>query len=151
MARWFVAGAAGMLGQDLCAVLEDAGHTVTRADLPGLDILDPAQCVDQVAGHDVVVNSAAYTAVDAAETDEARAFAVNAVGAANLARALHHLAEVLAQHAGGTGDEPPRHQRATTCWVRAYLASVASFIGRHQASWSRYHSMVAASPSRKLP
>ena len=33
---------------------------MTRADLPGLDILDLAQCVDQVAGHDVVVNSAAY-------------------------------------------------------------------------------------------
>ena len=89
MARWFVAGAAGMLGHDLCAVLEDAGHAVTRADLPGLDILDLAQCVEQVDGHDVVVNSAAYTAVDAAETDEARAFAVNAVGAANLARAAH--------------------------------------------------------------
>ena len=70
MGRWFVAGAAGMLGQDLCAVLESAGHTVTRADLPGLDILDPAQCTEQVAGHDVVVNSAAYTAVDAAETDD---------------------------------------------------------------------------------
>ena len=89
MSRWFVAGAAGMLGQDLSAVLEAAGHRVTRADLPGLDILDLDQCVDQVAGHDVVVNSAAYTAVDAAETDEARAFAVNAVGAANLARAAH--------------------------------------------------------------
>ena len=48
---------------------------MTRADLPGLDILDLAQCVEQVAGHDVVVNSAAYTAVDAAESDEARAFA----------------------------------------------------------------------------
>ena len=34
MARWFVAGAAGMLGQDLCTVLEGAGHAVTRADLP---------------------------------------------------------------------------------------------------------------------
>ena len=68
-----------------------------------------------------------------------------------VASALHHLAEVLAQHAGGAGDEPSRHQRATTCWVRAYFASVASFIGRHQASLSRYHSMVAASPSRKLP
>ena len=52
-------------------MLEAAGHAVTRADLPGLDILDPAQCVEQVAGHDVVVNCAAYTAVDAAETDEA--------------------------------------------------------------------------------
>lgn len=87
MARVLVAGAAGMLGTDLCGVLEEAGHGVTRADLPGLDILDPVQCHDQVAGHDVVVNCAAYTQVDAAEADEARAFAVNAVGAANLARA----------------------------------------------------------------
>ena len=97
MARWFVAGAAGMLGQDLSAVLEAAGHRVTRADLPGLDILDLDQCVDQVAGHDVVVNSAAYTAVDAAETDEARAFAVNAVGAANLARAAHAADAAMVQ------------------------------------------------------
>ena len=111
MARWFVAGAAGMLGQDLCEVLEGAGHTVTRADLPGLDILDPAQCGDQVAGHDVVVNSAAYTAVDAAETDEARAFAVNAVGAANLARAAHGAGAALVQLStdyvvAGDGHEP---------------------------------------------
>lgn len=88
MARWLVAGAAGMLGTDLCAVLEAAGHDVTRADLPGLDVLDPASCAQWVDGQDVVVNCAAYTAVDAAETDEARAFAVNAVGAAHLARAV---------------------------------------------------------------
>jgi dTDP-4-dehydrorhamnose reductase len=97
MARWFVAGAAGMLGQDLCDVLEAAGHEVTRADLPGLDVLDPASCTEQVAGHDVVVNSAAYTAVDAAETDEARAFAVNAVGAANLARAASTAGATMVQ------------------------------------------------------
>ncbi|GAA4400807.1 dTDP-4-dehydrorhamnose reductase [Fodinibacter luteus] len=97
MARWFVAGAAGMLGQDLCTVLAQAGHEVTRADLPGLDILDPAQCAEQVGGHDVVVNCAAYTAVDAAESDEARAFAVNAVGAANLARAARAAGASMVQ------------------------------------------------------
>ncbi len=85
--RWFVAGANGMLGQDLCAVLEAAGHEVTRRDLPELDILQPAMCDEQVAGHDVVANCAAHTAVDKAEEEEGLAFSINAVGAANLARA----------------------------------------------------------------
>lgn len=95
MARVLVAGAAGMLGTDLCTVLEEGGHTVSRADLPDLDVLDPASCAAWVAGHDVVVNCAAYTAVDAAETDEARAFDVNATGAAHLARATHAAGAAL--------------------------------------------------------
>lgn len=93
--RVLVAGAAGMLGTDLCAVLEEGGHQVGRADLPDLDVLDPASCAQRVAGHDVVVNCAAYTAVDAAEADEARAFAVNATGAAYLARATHAAGAAL--------------------------------------------------------
>ena len=97
MARWFVAGAAGMLGQDLCAAAESAGHSVTRADLPEVDVLDLAALVPAVAGHDVVVNCAAYTAVDAAETDEARAFAVNAVGAGNLALAAEATQATVVQ------------------------------------------------------
>ena len=63
---------------------------------------------------------------------------------------LEDRAQVLTEHACGTGDEPASHQGATTFWVRAYLASVASFWGRHHASFSRYHSIVAARPSRKL-
>ena len=48
----------------------------------------------------------------------------------------------------------PRHQQPHRCsgphWpVRAYLASVAAFCGRHHASCSRYHSIVAASPAAK--
>ncbi|QKE84067.1 dTDP-4-dehydrorhamnose reductase [Arthrobacter sp. NEB 688] len=88
MTRWLVVGAAGMLGTDLVEVLTARGHEVSGADLPDVDILDPGSCAAAVRGVDVVVNCAAYTAVDAAETDEARAFAVNAVGAANLARAV---------------------------------------------------------------
>lgn len=111
MGAWFVAGAAGMLGRDLCRVLERAGHDTTGADLPGFDVLDPAQCLAAVAGHEVVVNCAAYTAVDAAETDEARAFAVNAVGAANLARAAHAAGASMVQVStdyvvAGRGPEP---------------------------------------------
>ncbi len=97
MARWLVAGAGGMLGRDLVAVARSAGHDVTAATRADLDVLDPAACRALVAGHDVVVNCAAYTAVDDAETEEATAFAVNAVGAANLARAAEAEGAALVQ------------------------------------------------------
>jgi len=87
--RWLVVGANGMLGQDLTALLRDGGDDVTPVDRDTVDITDPGACEAAVAGHDVVVNCAAYTAVDAAESDEAAAFMVNAVGAANLARSAH--------------------------------------------------------------
>ena len=87
--RWLVTGARGMLGRDLVALLA-ARHPdlpVTAVDREEFDITDPAAVADAVAGHDVVLNCAAWTAVDDAETQEAAAFAVNAVGAGVLARA----------------------------------------------------------------
>jgi dTDP-4-dehydrorhamnose reductase len=89
MSRWLVVGCYGMLGQDLVAALDESpgAHEVTAVDRDVLDIIDPDACLAAVAGHDIVVNVAAWTAVDEAETHEAQAFAVNAVGAANLARA----------------------------------------------------------------
>lgn len=87
--RLLVTGSAGMLGQ---AVVRDAmrlGHDVvplTRADL---DIADSAN-VDRIvtaAEPEAVINCAAWTDVDGAETAEARALRVNADGAGNLARA----------------------------------------------------------------
>jgi len=85
--RWLVIGSKGMLGQDLVDLLREQGHEAVGVDRDDVDITDPAATVDALAGFDVAVNCAAYTAVDAAETDEAAAFAVNAVGAANVARA----------------------------------------------------------------
>ena len=85
---WLVTGAAGMLGQDLLARLDAEPETkitaLTRADL---DITDPAATAAAVEGHDIVVNTAAWTDVDGAEAQEAAATAVNGTGAANLAAA----------------------------------------------------------------
>jgi len=89
VSRWLVVGCDGMLGQDLVAALGESpgSHDVTAVDQDVLDIRDPDACTAAVAGHDLVVNVAAYTAVDEAESHESQAFSVNAVGAANLARA----------------------------------------------------------------
>ena len=76
--RWLVTGAGGMLGQDLCAVLAEAGETdVVPATRAALDITDAAAVRDAVAGVDVVLNAAGWTDVDGAEAAEDAATAVN--------------------------------------------------------------------------
>lgn len=74
-----------MLGTELMAQL--ATRDVVGLDLPEIDITDAASLTTALAGFDIVVNCAAWTAVDDAEANEATAFRVNAVGPANLARA----------------------------------------------------------------
>jgi dTDP-4-dehydrorhamnose reductase len=64
-----------------------SGQQVTALPRAGVDITNARTVTDAVHGHDVVVNCAAWTAVDDAETHESAAFQVNAVGAANVARA----------------------------------------------------------------
>lgn len=94
MTRYLITGASGMLGQDLQHALRDAEVTALgRADL---DITDPEAVDAAVAGHDVVINSAAYTKVDDAETHEDEAHAVNATGPELLARAaVRHGAKLV--------------------------------------------------------
>ena len=87
--RFVVVGASGMLGQDLVALLERSDEQVVALDRDTVDITDPDAVLAAVEGADVVVNCAAYTAVDAAQDAEAAAFAVNGLGAANVARAAH--------------------------------------------------------------
>nr|WP_277355740.1 dTDP-4-dehydrorhamnose reductase [Cellulomonas hominis] len=82
-----VVGAAGMLGQDVVRVLDEREHEVVGVGRDALDITDQSSVDAVVRGVDVVVNCAAYTAVDRAEEDEGAAFAVNAVGAGLVARA----------------------------------------------------------------
>ena len=87
MTRWLVTGAGGMLGTDLVAALAACGEPVTGMNRAGLDVTDAAAITDAIARSrpDVVVNCAAWTAVDDAEAAEEQALAVNAGGAANLA------------------------------------------------------------------
>ncbi len=88
MTRWLVTGARGMLGTELVAALRrDPAAQVTAATRAELDITDPVAVNALVTGHDVVVNAAAYTDVDGAESDEDTAFAVNGHAVRTLAEA----------------------------------------------------------------
>jgi dTDP-4-dehydrorhamnose reductase len=95
MTHYLIAGAGGMLGHDLRAAL--AGREVRALGRAELDITDAASVADAVHGVDVVINAAAYTAVDDAESHEHDAYAINATGAGNLARAAAGIGARLVQ------------------------------------------------------
>ncbi|MGW5637232.1 dTDP-4-dehydrorhamnose reductase [Streptomyces sp. NPDC003832] len=87
--RWLVTGAGGMLGHDVLTELRARGEPVTGAGHDTLDITEQASVERAFTAHrpDVVVNCAAWTAVDDAEQDEAAALRVNGDGPRLLARA----------------------------------------------------------------
>ncbi len=84
-----VTGANGMLGQDLCPILEDIGCFVYEFDIDTLDVTDEEQISVAIATikPDVVIHAAAYTNVDKAEEERDLALKVNEQGTANVARA----------------------------------------------------------------
>jgi dTDP-4-dehydrorhamnose reductase len=98
--RVLVTGANGMLGQDLCRMLEEAGHTAIRtgvsvregAEIPewqALDITDTQavmQCIEKNKP-DAVFHGAAYTDVDGCERNPDMAFKINELGTWNIAAA----------------------------------------------------------------
>lgn len=85
--RISVTGAGGMLGSDLVRLLTDRGHEVRALSRPKFDVTDAEQLAVAASGVDAVINCAAWTAVDDAETQEAEAFGLNAVVPQLLARA----------------------------------------------------------------
>jgi dTDP-4-dehydrorhamnose reductase len=109
-----ITGGAGQLGDDLRTVLAGVGSAeVWAADSSALDVTDSAAVATAIRDFapDVLVNAAAYTAVDAAEAKEELAFRVNASAPAILAAALARhggtLIHVSTDYVfGGNGGRP---------------------------------------------
>jgi dTDP-4-dehydrorhamnose reductase len=95
MNRWLVTGAGGQLGRAVVAALGDAD--VVALNRESMDITDQDVVFDviQSVRPTIVLNTAAYTAVDAAETDEERAYAVNGLGPGHVARACAETGALL--------------------------------------------------------
>jgi dTDP-4-dehydrorhamnose reductase len=117
--RLVITGAGGQLGTLVAAQATREGRNVLARTSSEWDITDADLADEIIQAGDVVINCAAYTDVDGAETDEARAYAVNATGPENLARAcaragaqLIHVSTdyvfngVFEGEFGGTGPRP---------------------------------------------
>ncbi|MGI5430570.1 dTDP-4-dehydrorhamnose reductase [Streptomyces sp. CA-179760] len=131
--RWLITGAGGMLGHDVVEELTRRGEDVVGLDRSALDITSPESVDTAVREHhpDLVVNCAAYTAVDDAETDEARALEINGDGprllaracAAHDARLIHLSTDYVFSGEAGTAPYPEDHPPAPrTAYGRTKLA-----------------------------
>src|ERR1700760_4696313 len=92
-----IAGANGQLGKDMVLAANNVGHDVVGYGRAEMDVADAESVKRRIDMDrpDMVVNCAAWTDVDGAETAEDGAFAVNGTGAGNVAAA--------AREAGGAG------------------------------------------------
>lgn len=118
--RVLVTGAAGQLGHDLVAAATAAGDDVVGVDRAQLDVGDRASVLHVVADvrPDVVVNCAAWTAVDACEADPERAFRDNGDAVGHLRDACDaigaHLVQISTDYVfDGMSDRAYREDDAT--------------------------------------
>lgn len=97
--RWLITGAAGMVGRDLRRALEMRDETVVALAKSDLDITNSrlVNAAVRDARPDVIVNCAAYTKVDHAESDEHVANAVNGSAVELLASAANDAGARLVQ------------------------------------------------------
>src|SRR3954453_4768488 len=116
--RLLVTGAAGMLGTDVVAAA--SAHDVVALARADLDIIDAdaVRAAVRDSQPDAVINCAAWTNVDLAETEEAQATRVNGDGAGHLAAAAAgvgaHIVHVSTDYVfDGTSTEPYREDAPT--------------------------------------
>jgi len=91
--RIFVSGSNGQVGTELTRQANERGWELRAVDRDSLDITDKGAVKEALSSFapDVVINAAAYTAVDKAESDVKAAFSVNRDGPANLAETCEYL------------------------------------------------------------
>ena len=92
-----VIGANGQLGCDICRAFLDSGCEVTQLNHDVMDVVDfdSARTKLEEANADVIINTAAMHNLDVCEDEPAKSFAVNGIGARNLAILANDLDSVL--------------------------------------------------------
>ena len=122
MTQVLLTGAGGMLAKDLLVTLESMG--ISGLSHAELDIRNKRDVLDAVEGFDIVINAAAYTRVDDAESDETLAHAINAEGPRNLAVAAKthgaRLIQISTDYVFDGAGAEPYQEDAPTHPISAY-------------------------------
>lgn len=122
-----VVGSKGMLGTDLVEACLEAGHRTIGKDLDELDIRDYQELKSAMPAAEVVVNCAAFTRVDEAETKRDEAYSVNAEGARNLMLVCKkkkiRLIQLSTDYVFDGTRKRPYTERDRTCPISIYGAS----------------------------
>ncbi|MGH9642523.1 MAG: SDR family oxidoreductase, partial [Terriglobales bacterium] len=92
-----VIGAEGQVGRDVCAEFERRGDLVHQVTHAQMEVASPdsVEAVLSGIGPEVIVNTAAFHQVEHCELDPEKAFAINAYGAGNVAKAAARLGALL--------------------------------------------------------
>ncbi len=88
-----ITGATGQLGTDLVLSAQKSGHEVFATSHADLDITNKTQVAEMIsaAEPEAIIHAAAWTAVDACESDPQKAMAVNRDGTANIVSAARQV------------------------------------------------------------
>jgi len=110
---WLVVGGSGQLGMALAQVLSEKGMEFTSPSSIELDIRSEEECAALISKlrPEVIINAAAWTDVDLAESEEESAYKVNAIGALNMAKAAKLVGAIFAHIStdyvfSGVGNSP---------------------------------------------
>ena len=167
-----VTGAGGQLGRDVVLHAESLGDDVVGVDKAALDITDAVAVGALLSSTrpDAVINAAAYTAVDACESNESLAYAVNADAVGHLSAACEpvgaHLVHVSTDYVfDGTLDRPYREDDPTNpqsvygqsklageiaAGPNAAIARTSWVCGEHGNNMVRLVLRLAANPDQAL-
>jgi dTDP-4-dehydrorhamnose reductase len=147
-----VPGGRGQLGSDLAALADRVGllHAPGSAELDVTDVgaVDDAVASFALAARDaglrpVLINAAAHTAVDAAESEPDRAYAINAAGAGQLAKAavtngvpmLHVSTDYVFPGDGDRPYEPDDPTGPKSVYGKSKLAGEQEVLGAGEQTW----------------
>ncbi|KMQ52008.1 dTDP-4-dehydrorhamnose reductase [Chitinispirillum alkaliphilum] len=95
--KLLVIGSGGQLGSDFLISARNAGYDVTGTDFPHINLADEKSVLKTVVSEapDIIVNCAAFTAVDLCETEQKNAYALNAEGPKYLALSARETGALL--------------------------------------------------------